>query len=116
MMSWGCIWIRRPCGRFLLRREEPDPGTGPDAARIAAEEGPGRHHVTHDNERHGTTTLFAALNVATGETIHECMPRHRHQEFLRFLKNVEKSVEPGLELHVVLDTYATHKHEKIRQC
>jgi transposase len=70
--------------------------------------------MTHDYKRHGTTTLFAALNVATGETIHECMPRHRHQEFLKFLKKINKSVKPGLELHVILDNYATHKHEAVR--
>jgi transposase len=71
--------------------------------------------MTHDYKRHGTTTLFAALNMATGETIHECKPRHRHQEFLSFLKKVEKSVEPGLDVHVILDNYATHKHAKVRQ-
>ena len=69
---------------------------------------------THDYKRHGTTTLFAALNVATGHVIHECMPRHRHQEFLKFIKTVERSVDPDLEIHVILDNYATHKHEKIR--
>lgn len=71
--------------------------------------------MTHDYKRHGTTTLFAALNVATGETIHQCVPRHRHQEFLRFLKKVEKSVEKGLDIHVILDNYATHKHAKVRE-
>lgn len=70
--------------------------------------------MTHDYKRHGTTTLFAAMNVATGETVHECMPRHRHQEFLKFLRTIERSVEPGLEIHVILDNYATHKHEKVR--
>jgi transposase len=70
--------------------------------------------MTHDYKRHGTTTLFAALNVATGHVIHDCMPRHRHQEFLKFIKTVEKSVEPDLDIHVVLDNYATHKHEKVR--
>jgi transposase len=70
--------------------------------------------MTHDYKRHGTTTLFAALNVATGEVIHECMPRHRHREFLKFLKRMEATVEPGLELHVILDNYATHKHSKVR--
>src|SRR5690606_1560136 len=70
--------------------------------------------MTHDYKRHGTTTLFAALNVASGKVIHECMPRHRHQEFLKFLKRMEKSVEPGLEIHVILDNYATDKHEKVR--
>lgn len=71
--------------------------------------------MTHDYKRHGTSTLFAALNVATGETIHECMPRHRHQEFLKFLRKVERSVEPGLDVHVILDNYATHKHEAVRR-
>ena len=59
--------------------------------------------MTHDYKRHGTTTLFAALNVATGHVIHECMPRHRHQEFLKFIKTVERSVDPDLEIHVILD-------------
>lgn len=70
--------------------------------------------MTHDYKRHGTTTLFAALNVATGQTLHECMPRHRHQEFLRFVRKVEVSVEPGLDIHVILDNYATHKHARVR--
>jgi transposase len=68
--------------------------------------------MTHDYKRHGTTTLFAAMNVATGEVVHECMPRHR--EFLRFMRKIEQSVEPGLEIHVILDNYATHKHPKVR--
>lgn len=71
--------------------------------------------MTHDYKRHGVTTLFAAMNMATGETIHECMPRHRHQEFLRFLRRVERSVEPGLDIHVILDNYATHKTEEVRR-
>ena len=69
--------------------------------------------MTHDYKRHGTTTLFAALDVATGELIHECMPRHRHQEFLRFMNEVEKRTDPDLDLHVILDNYATHKHKKV---
>jgi transposase len=55
------------------------------------------------------------MNVTTGETLYECMPRHRHQEFLKFLRKLERSVEPGLELHVILDNYATHKHEAVRR-
>jgi transposase len=70
--------------------------------------------MTHDYKRHGTTTLFAALDVATGEVIHECLPRHRHQEFLRFLRSVEKAADPELELHFILDNYATHKHPKVK--
>jgi transposase len=70
--------------------------------------------MTHDYKRHGTTTLFAALDVATGEIIHECLPRHLHQEFLRFIKAAEKQTDPDLELHFILDNYATHKHPKVK--
>jgi transposase len=71
--------------------------------------------LTHDYKRHGTTTLFAALDVATGKVLHECLPRHRHQEFLRFLKKVEASVAPDLDVHVILDNYATHKHAQVQR-
>ncbi len=70
--------------------------------------------MTHDYKRHGTTTLFAALDVATGEVLHECMPRHRHQEFLKFLRKIERSVPAELDIHVILDNYATHKHAAVR--
>jgi transposase len=70
--------------------------------------------MTHDYKRHGTTTLFAALDVATGELFHECLPRHRHQEFLRFLRTVERQTDPDLDLHFILDNYATHKHPKVK--
>jgi len=70
--------------------------------------------MTHDYKRHGTTTLFAALNVVTGEVLHECMSRHRHGEFLKFLKKLDATVEPHLDVHVILDNYATHKHRKVR--
>ena len=68
---------------------------------------------THDYVRHGTTTLFAALEVATGKVTDACYPRHRHQEFLRFLKQVAKAY-PRVKLHIVVDNYATHKHPKVR--
>ena len=67
---------------------------------------------THDYQRHGTTTLFAALNVLEGTVIGECQPRHRHQEFLRFLDRIDQSVDAGLEIHLVLDNYGTHKHPR----
>jgi transposase len=70
--------------------------------------------MTHDYKRHGTTTLFAALNVATGKVIHECMARHRHQEFLAFLRRVDRETDASLDLHLILDNYATHKHAKIK--
>jgi transposase len=68
---------------------------------------------THDYRRHGTTTLFAALEVATGKVTDVCYPRHRHQEFLKFLKRVAKAY-PQQQLHLVCDNYATHKHPNVR--
>src|SRR5690349_24396772 len=70
---------------------------------------------THDYERHGTTTLFAALNVLEGTVIGECQPRHRHQEFLRFLDRIDQSIERALDVHLVLDNYGTHKHPKVKK-
>jgi transposase len=69
--------------------------------------------MTHDYIRHGTTTLFAALNVLDGTVIGRCMQRHRHQEFIRFLNAVEAAVPAGKLVHVILDNYATHKHPKV---
>jgi putative transposase len=71
--------------------------------------------VTHDYIRHGTTTLFATLNIASGEVIGQCKPRHRHQEFLQFLKQVEQNVPQNLDVHIILDNYATHKHAAIKR-
>ena len=70
--------------------------------------------MTHDYKRHGTTTLFAALNVLTGIVISQCMPRHRHQEWLTFLKTIDRQVPKDLAIHLILDNYATHKHEDVR--
>lgn len=70
--------------------------------------------MTHDYKRHGTTTLFAALNVLEGKVIGRCMQRHRHQEFIRFLNTIEAEVSAGKLVHVILDNYATHKHSKVR--
>ena len=69
--------------------------------------------MTHDYKRHGTTTLFAALNAATGEVLTDCRPRHRHQEFLGFLKLIERHVPAELDVHLVIDNYAAHKHENV---
>jgi len=70
--------------------------------------------VTHDYFRHGTTTLFAALDAASGEVIGQCKPRHRHQEFLSFLNHLDRNVPKHLDVHLILDNYATHKHAKVR--
>jgi transposase len=70
--------------------------------------------MTHDYKRHGTTTLFAALDVATGKVIGECMSRHRHQEFLRFLRTIDRNAPKQFDLHLIVDNYATHKHAKVK--
>jgi transposase len=71
--------------------------------------------LTHDYKRNGTTTLFAAIEVAEGKIIAECMPRHRHQEWLRFLKRIDAETPTDLELHLIVDNYATHKHPKVQR-
>ncbi len=70
--------------------------------------------MTHDYKRNGTTTLFAALDVLTGKVIGDCLPRHRHTEFLRFLRKIEKEVPKGLDVHLICDNYATHKHAAVQ--
>jgi len=69
---------------------------------------------SHDYKRHGTTTLFAALDVASGRVIGECMNRHRHQGFLRFLRTIDRDTTKNLDLHLICDNYATHKHPKVK--
>ena len=70
---------------------------------------------THDYQRHGTPTLFAALDVAVGKIIGQCQPRHRHQEFLRFLEKVDAEMNPGVKVHLILDNYGTHKHPEVKK-
>jgi putative transposase len=71
--------------------------------------------VTHDYVRHGTTTLFAALDIATGKVFGQCKRRHRHQEYLQFLRHIEANVPNALDIHLVVDNYSTHKHPRIRR-
>jgi transposase len=69
--------------------------------------------MTHDYTRHGTTTLFAALSTLDGTVIGDCMPQHRHQEFIRFLKRLDQQTPRGRDLHLIVDNYATHKHPRV---
>lgn len=71
--------------------------------------------ITHQYRRHGTLTLFAALDLTSGEVITQCKKRHRHQEFLQFLKQIDANVPEALDIHIVVDNYATHKHKKVKQ-
>ena len=69
---------------------------------------------THDYRRHGTTNLFAALDIATGKVLAQCKPRHRHEEFLQFLRHIDANVPRDLDVHLIVDNYATHKHPRVR--
>jgi len=69
--------------------------------------------MTHDYKRNGTTTLFAALNMLDGKVIGDCMPRHRHQEFIRFLKKIDDETPAHIDLHLIVDNYGTHKHPRV---
>ena len=71
--------------------------------------------LTHDYKRHGTTTLFAAIELAEGQLIGTCMPRHRHQEWIKFLKLLDEETPPELDLHLIVDNYATHKHPNVKK-
>ena len=70
--------------------------------------------MTHDNKRNGTTTLFAAIDMTQGKVIASCMPRHRHQEWIKFLKQIDAETSKDLALHLIVDNYATHKHPKVK--
>lgn len=69
--------------------------------------------MTHDYKRNGTTTLFAALNILDGSVIGTCMPKHRHQEWIRFLNQIKRAMPKDKEIHIICDNYATHKHQKV---
>ena len=71
--------------------------------------------VTHDYRRHGTTTLFAALDTANGKVLTQCRRRHRHQEYLDFLREIERNVPQSLAVHIIVDNYATHKHPRVKR-
>jgi transposase len=71
--------------------------------------------MTHDYKRNGTTTLFAAIDVLTGTVIGQCLPRHRHEEFLKFLRTIDREVPKHLAVHLILDNYATHNHPDVQR-
>jgi transposase len=71
--------------------------------------------MTHDYKRNGTTTLFAALNILDGTVIGSCYPRHRHEEFLKFLRKIDRETPDGMNLHLIVDNYGTHKHPNVQK-
>ena len=89
-------------GALGPRKKSQSPGADRTQPGLPQKKGC-ENSMTHDYKRHGTTTLFAALDVATGRVIGECMPRHRHQEFLRFLRAIDRDTPNGLDLHLIVD-------------
>lgn len=95
--------------------KKPNPSPGPNSAVITRRPLGYVEGVTDDYIRQGTTTLFAALDIATGQVLTCCKSRHRHQEYLQFLKQVDSNVLPELGIHVVVDNYSTPKHPKVKR-
>jgi transposase len=109
------LYVDPPAHAVVLSLDEKSQIQALDRTQPGLPMKPGRlGTMTHDYKRHGTTTLFAALNVLDGTVIGRCMQRHRHQEFLRFLGAIERAVPAGKTIHVVLDNYAAHKHAKVK--
>jgi transposase len=109
------LYIDPPAHAVVLSIDEKSQIQALDRSQPGLPLKPGRcGTMTHDYKRHGTTTLFAALNVLDGTVIGRCMQRHRHEEFIRFLNAVERDVPAGKLIEAVVDNYATHKHPKVK--
>ena len=110
------LYIDPPAHAVVLSVDEKSQIQALDRTQPGLPMKPGRAGtMTHDYKRHGTTTLFAALNVLDGTVIGQNMKRHRHQEFIRFLNAIEARVPKRKAIHAVVDNYATHKHPKVRE-
>jgi transposase len=109
------LYVDPPAHAVVLSIDEKSQIQALDRTQPGLPLKPGRcGTMTHDYKRHGTTTLFAALNVLDGSVIGRCMQRHRHEEFIRFLNAVEREVPTGKVIEAVVDNYATHKHPKVK--
>jgi transposase len=110
------LYVDPPAHAVVLSVDEKSQIQALDRTQPGLPMKPGRAGtMTHDYKRHGTTTLFAALNVLDGTVIGRNMKRHRHQEFIRFLNTVEAQVPKRKAIHAIVDNYATHKHPKVRE-
>ena len=108
------LYLNPPENAIVLAMDEKSQIQALDRTQASLPIKPGRAGtMTHDYKRNGTTTLFAALDVLTGSVIGECLPRHRHIEFLKFLRIIDREVPNGLQIHLILDNYATHKHPNV---
>jgi len=110
------LYLNPPEGAVVLCMDEKSSVQALDRTQPSLPMKKGRAGtMTHDYKRHGTTTLFAALNVLTGAVVGQCLPRHRHEEFLKFLKTIDRQTPKGLDVHLILDNYATHKHANVQR-
>lgn len=109
------LYLNPPEQAVVLAMDEKSSVQALDRTQASLPMVPGRAGtMTHDYKRHGTTTLFAALDVLTGKVIGQCLPKHRHEEFLKFLNTIDRQVPDDLDVHLILDNYATHKHAKVK--
>jgi transposase len=108
------LYLNPPEKAIVLCMDEKSQIQALDRTQASLPMKPGRAGtMTHDYKRNGTATLFAALDVLSGRVIGECLPRHRHEEFLRFLRTIDREVPKGLQIHLILDNYAAHKHADV---
>ena len=110
------LYLNPPQHALVLSLDEKSQIQALDRTQPGLALKPGRGQtMTHDYKRNGTTTLFAALNAANGEVFGLCQERHRHQEWLKFLRLIDQTIPPDLQLHVICDNSSTHKHAKVRR-
>jgi transposase len=108
------LYLNPPDKALVLSVDEKSQVQALDRTQRSLPIVPGRcGTMTHDYKRNGTTTLFAAIDMLRGKVIASCMPRHRHQEWLKFLKKIDAQTPEDLDLHLIVDNYATHKHPKV---
>ena len=110
------LYLHPPENALVLSVDEKSQIQALDRTQPLLQMKPGQvERHTHDYKRNGTTCLFAALNMAEGTVIGKCQPRHRHQEFLKFLKLIERQTTKDKEIHMILDNYSTHKHPEAKE-
>jgi len=110
------LYLNPPEQAVVLCMDEKSQIQALDRTQASLPLTPGRAGtMTHDYKRNGTTTLFAALDVLTGAVIGQCLPRHRHEEFLTFLTTIDREVPRELQVHLILDNYSTHKHQAVQR-
>jgi transposase len=108
------LYLNPPEKAIVLCMDEKSQIQALDRTQASLPMVPGRAGtMTHDYKRNGTTTLFAALDVLTGTVIGQCLPRHRHAEFIKFLNTIDREVPDGLAVHLILDNYSTHTHAEV---